>query len=354
MTIIPVILSGGSGTRLWPLSRPACPKQLIDLVGGESLLQQTVRRVRRVASGAAPIVVCNQAHRFQVAEQFREAGVDHASILLEPCGRNTAPAIAVAARHARTLMDEPVLLVLPSDHLLGDIDAFAAAVEAGLPQARSGALITFGVKPTEPATGYGYIRAHSSEAVSAVAQFTEKPEKAVAEQYLQSGDYFWNSGMFMFTAQAYLDALKEFSPDIANASRAAFEGIERDQDFLRIPEAAFAACPSDSIDYAVMEKTSKAKVVPLDAGWSDLGSWQSLWEVDDKNAEGNVLKGDVIAHQTQGCYLRAESRLIGAVGVENLVVVETADAVLVARRDSAQDVKHLVDRLKKQGRSESG
>lgn len=352
MQLIPVILSGGSGTRLWPMSRALYPKQLMALVGEESLLQQTVRRARRAAPASAPVVVCNHEHRFQVAEQLRALDIDDARILLEPCARNTAPAIALAALEALSREDDPVLLVLPSDHRLTNVSAFADAVATGLEHVASGALVTFGIRPDRPATGYGYILAES-EGVARVGRFTEKPELSVARQYLENGLCYWNSGMFLFGARAYLGALSRFAPEILAASRAAFEGIEQDLDFLRIPEETFAACPGDSIDYAVMEKTDRAVVVPLNGGWSDVGSWETLWEVEDKDAGGNVTVGDVFNHDSSGCYLRAESRLVGVVGLTDCVVVETADAVLVAPRKRSGEIKHLVDRLKAGERGEA-
>ena len=351
MAIIPVILSGGSGTRLWPVSRALYPKQLIPLIGEQSLLQQTVVRSAHVALGSTPILVCNQEHRFIVAEQLQQIGVVDSTILLEPIGRNTAPAIALAAFEALKTDAGAVLLVLPSDHLLKNIDVFATAVQSAFREAKSDALVTFGVHPDNPATGYGYISA-ASQGVADVNQFTEKPSAEVAQEYLQAGNYYWNSGMFMFKARAYLDALLEYAPPIYSASEAAFQGVQRDLDFLRIPEKEFSDCPSDSIDYAVMEKAHNVKVVPLDAGWSDLGSWQSLWQAEDKDEHGNVTAGDVLLHDVEDCYVRSEYGLVGLIGVKDHIVIETADAVLVAHKERAEDIKLLVDQMKASGREE--
>jgi mannose-1-phosphate guanylyltransferase/mannose-6-phosphate isomerase len=360
--LIPVILSGGSGTRLWPLSRELHPKQLLPLVGERTMLQDTVARLAGVPDVAAPVVVCNDSHRFMVAEQLRELRMPPSAIVLEPLGRNTAPAVAVAALLAlgrRTPATgaadaDPVLLVLPADHVIRDVRAFQAAVATGLQAAADGRLVTFGVLPSRPETGYGYIRRAAGEGpVYPVARFVEKPDQATAEGYLRSGDYYWNSGMFMFRARTYLEELGRHAPTMLAACEAAFAAASRDLDFTRLPAAEFGACPSDSIDYAVMEKTGSAVVVPLDAGWSDVGSWSALADALPTDAQGNVTSGDVIAEATTGCYLHSTSRLIAAVGLEDHVVVETKDAVLVAPRDRVQDVKALVARLKAQGRYET-
>ena len=356
--LIPVILSGGSGTRLWPLSRELYPKQLLPLVGKRTMLQETVARLDGMAGVAAPIVVCNESHRFMVAEQLRETGRPAQAIALEPVGRNTAPAVAVAALLALEKADDrvpdPVLLVLPADHVIRDVAAFRAAVACGLAAAQTGKLVTFGVVPDRPETGYGYIRrAPGAGPAFPVAEFVEKPDAATAQQYLGSGEYYWNSGMFMFCARAYLEELKRHAPVMRAACEKAVAAAGRDLDFTRLPMAEFGACPGDSIDYAVMERTKAAVVVPLDAGWSDVGSWSALQDALTKDAAGNVTAGDVIVEDAKGCYLHSTSRLIGAVGLENHVVVETKDAVLVAPRDRVQDVKALVTRLKAQGRYET-
>ena len=364
--LIPVILSGGSGTRLWPLSRELYPKQLLPLMGKSTMLQETVARLSGVPDVSGPVVVCNDSHRFTVAEQLREFGVPARAILLEPVGRNTAPAVAVAALvalgrqtpSAPTAMsmaeEDPVLLVLPADHVIRDVPAFQAAVAVGRQAAEAGRLVTFGVVPTRPETGYGYIRrAAGNGPAYPVERFVEKPDLATAEEYVRSGEYYWNSGMFMFRARVYLEELARHAPQIRAASEAAVAAATRDLDFTRLPAAEFGACPSDSIDYAVMEKTDAAVVVPLDAGWSDVGSWSALADALPTDAQGNVTSGDVITEATKGCYLHATSRLIAAVGLEDHVVVETKDAVLVAPRGRVQDVKALVAQLKAQGRYET-
>jgi mannose-1-phosphate guanylyltransferase / mannose-6-phosphate isomerase len=353
--LIPVILSGGSGTRLWPLSRELYPKQLLPLVGDETMLQDTARRLAGLTE-AGPIVVCNEHHRFMVAEQLRQIAVQPAAIVLEPVGRNTAPAVAIAALAAlkgAAAGDEPVLLVMPADHLLKDVPAFHRAVRAGLEAARAGKLVTFGVVPTKPETGYGYIRRGGGAGpVYPIAEFVEKPDAARAAKYLAAGDYLWNSGMFLFAAQRYVEELGRLAPDMLAACEAALAGAKRDLDFTRLDAVAFSRCPSDSIDYAVMEKTRDAVVVPLEAGWSDVGSWSALHESLEADAAGNVTRGDVITEDSAGCYLYSSERLVATVGLRDHVVVETKDAVLVAPKDRVQDVKNLVARLKKLGRSE--
>jgi mannose-1-phosphate guanylyltransferase/mannose-6-phosphate isomerase len=357
--LIPVILSGGSGTRLWPLSRELYPKQLLPLVGKGTMLQETLARLRGVEAVGAPIVVCNEQHRFLVAEQLRESGVESSSILLEPVGRNTAPAIAVAAMAAvtgdgSTRQDDPVLLVLPADHVIQNVRAFQSAVEIGRKAALEGRLVTFGVVPHRPETGYGYIRREAGSGPAyGIAQFVEKPDLATATRYVESKEYFWNSGMFMFRASLVLDELRALAPEIYDACAQAFTAAKRDLDFTRLPLKEFSACPSDSIDYAVMEKTKHGVVVPLDAGWSDVGSWSALHEAIPADAQGNVQIGDVLTEDTHGCYLQSTSRLVATVGLRDHVVVETKDAVLVARKDRVQDVKKLVEQLRKQGRYET-
>ncbi|HEY8539833.1 MAG TPA: mannose-1-phosphate guanylyltransferase/mannose-6-phosphate isomerase [Steroidobacteraceae bacterium] len=357
--LIPVILSGGSGTRLWPLSRELYPKQLLPLVGKGTMLQETLARLDGVKDVAAPIVVCNEQHRFLVAEQLREAGIGQASILLEPVGRNTAPAIAVAAMAAVTggegkSNENAVLLVLPADHVIRDVRAFQAAVDIGRAAALEGKLVTFGVVPTKPETGYGYIkRQGGSGPAFGIAEFVEKPDLPTAKKYVESKEYYWNSGMFMFKATQVLEELRALAPAIYDACAHAFTAARRDLDFTRLPAKEFAACPSDSFDYAVMEKTRHGVVVPLDAGWSDVGSWSALHEAIPGDEQGNVCVGDVLVEDTHDCYLQSTSRLVAAVGLKGHVVVETKDAVLVAPKDRVQDVKRLVEKLKKQGRNET-
>ncbi len=358
-TIVPVILSGGSGTRLWPLSRKSYPKQFLRLLGEQSLFQSTLARAAAVTD-RPPLVVTNQAHRFLAGEQLREAGVADATLLLEPAGRNTAPAIAAAALQlqAAGTADDTLLLVLPSDHAIADTEAFRQAVEAAAAAAAQGKLLTFGIRPHRPETGYGYIRAGhealpgSAGAVLPVAEFVEKPDGATARRYVESGDYYWNSGMFLFRADRYLAALQELAPDILQACRQAVAAARQDLDFVRLDATAFAACPADSIDYAVMERTRDACVVPLDAGWNDVGAWSSLWELAARDADGNALRGDVLCEDTRDCFVHADHRLVATVGVKDLIIVETPDAVLVADRHASQEVKRLVERLHGDGRHE--
>ena len=351
LPILPVILSGGSGSRLWPLSREAYPKQFLPLVGDNTMLQATWLRVAPIA-GRKPIVVANQEHRFMAAEQLRESKAEPEALILEPIGRNTAPAIAIAALYALRAGEDALLLVLPSDHEIGDENAFRRAVGVGAAAAQGGKLVTFGVVPAGPETGYGYVKAQLGDSVRAVERFVEKPNLATAREYVASGEYFWNSGMFLFKASRYLDELRKFNPSMMSACEQALEQASIDQDFIRLSPAAFAACPSDSIDYAVMERTQDAVVVPLDAGWSDVGSWSALWEVSDKDANGNAHHGDVIEIDCRNTYAYG-SRLIALVGLEDVVVVETDDAVMVGHRDRVQDVKELVSQIKKEGRSEA-
>jgi mannose-1-phosphate guanylyltransferase / mannose-6-phosphate isomerase len=351
--LVPVILSGGAGTRLWPLSRELHPKQLLPLVGEQTMLQDTVRRLAGLDLGA-PMVVCNEAHRFLVAEQLRAIDCTPRAIVLEPVGRNTAPAIALAA-HATLAGEEgdPLLLVLPADHVITDIAAFHRAIEVAAAAARDGALVTFGIVPTTPESGYGYIRRGALAGGSyRIAEFVEKPERARAQTFLASGEYYWNSGMFLFRARRYLEELEKFAPDIAAACGNSFAAAVRDLDFTRIDPAAFRDCRSESIDYALMEKTADAVVVPLDAGWSDVGNWTSLHAACAHDAQGNALFGDVLVEDTHDSYVYSASRLVATVGLRDHVVVETKDAVLVAPKDRVQDVKKLVARLKAQGRYE--
>ncbi|MFC6841299.1 mannose-1-phosphate guanylyltransferase/mannose-6-phosphate isomerase [Xanthomonas theicola] len=349
--VLPIILSGGSGTRLWPLSRESYPKQFLPLVGDKSMLQATWLRAAPVA-GHAPIVVANEEHRFVAAEQLQQIGVKPMSVLLEPKGRNTAPAIAVAALEAARDGADPLLLVLPSDHVIRDEAAFQAAVRAASAVAEQGKLATFGIKPTAPETGYGYIKAAPGQDVRAIERFVEKPDLATAQRYFASGEYYWNSGMFLFRASRYLEELRKFQPAIADACVSAWNGAKRDADFTRLDADAFASSPSDSIDYAVMEKTADAVVVPLDAGWNDVGSWSALLEVSPQDAQGNAHHGDVIQIDCRNTYAYG-SRLIAMVGLEDVVVVETPDAVLVGHRDRIQQVKDVVGQIKADGRSEA-
>ncbi|MHB1872151.1 MAG: mannose-1-phosphate guanylyltransferase/mannose-6-phosphate isomerase [Steroidobacteraceae bacterium] len=352
--LTPVILSGGAGTRLWPLSRELYPKQLLALTGERTMIQQTALRLDGLPVGA-PVVVCNEAHRFLVAEQLRQIRIEPQAIVLEPMGRNTAPAIALAAHAALKAAGgaDPLLLVLPADHVIRDVPAFQKAVHTALAAAGAGKLVTFGIVPTQPETGYGYIqRGERQGEAFAIARFVEKPDAARAEQFLAAGEYYWNSGMFLFGARRYLGELERLAPEMARVCAAAFAAAGSDLDFTRIERQAFEACPADSIDYAVMEKTRDAVVVPLDAGWSDVGSWAALHEACEADAHGNVAHGDVICEDAEGCYLYAESRLVSVVGLKDHVVVETKDAVLVAPKDRVQDVKKLVHRLKQAGRYE--
>ncbi|MGV6492661.1 mannose-1-phosphate guanylyltransferase/mannose-6-phosphate isomerase [Stenotrophomonas rhizophila] len=349
--LLPVILSGGSGTRLWPLSREAYPKQFLALAGEQTMLQATWQRIAPIA-GRAPLVVANEEHRFVAAEQLQQLGVQPLAILLEPVGRNTAPAIAVAALEATRDGDDALLLVLPSDHVIADEDAFRATVLRALPAAREGKLVTFGIVPTGPETGYGYIKAVSGGDVRAVDRFVEKPDADTAQQYVQSGEYFWNSGMFLFKASRYLAELEKFNPAMLAASRTAWQQARRDADFTRLDKEAFAAVPSDSIDYAVMEKTADAVVVPLDAGWNDVGSWTALRDVSAQDSDGNAHHGDVIAIDCRNTYAYGE-RLIALVGLDDVIVVETDDAVMVGRSDRMQEIKQVVAQLKAAARPEA-
>ncbi len=351
----PVILSGGSGTRLWPRSRSNTPKQFLPLAGDDTLYQATARRVAALSDSQPVLTVCAEDHRFMVGEQLQEVGLPSGGILLEPVARNTAPAIALAALHVQAQDAGGVLLVLPADHLIRDVSAFERAVAVGLARAQAGTLVTFGITPSHAETGYGYIRSGEElePGVHRIDAFVEKPDAERAAAYLASGDYLWNSGMFLFRADAYLDALARHAPAILDAARAGYARASRDLDFIRIDADAFAQSPSNSIDYAVMEKADDAAVVPLDCGWSDIGAWSALWDVAERDADGNASFGDVIAVDAHGNYLQAaEHRMIAALGIDDLVVVDTADAVLVSRRDRVQDVKKLVDELKMQGRTE--
>ncbi|MYL25264.1 MULTISPECIES: mannose-1-phosphate guanylyltransferase/mannose-6-phosphate isomerase [Halomonadaceae] len=354
-SILPVLLAGGTGSRLWPLSRSLMPKQFIRLTGDQTMLQQTLQRAAGV-NAQAPVVVCNEEHRFIVAEQARQADMALDRIMLEPFGRNTAPAVAMVAMQQRARNADPLLLVLPSDHLIDDDERFTTLIQQGAEAAADGQLVTFGVVPTGPETGFGYIEAGAplSEGSNALAvsRFVEKPDQATAEQFLAAGNFYWNSGMFMFRASAYLEELRNNRPDIYEACERTVAAMPQDPEFDRVPAEVFEACPDESIDYAVMEHTQKAAVVPFDASWSDLGSWSALWEAEPRDEDDNVCIGDVVTHGTRNSYVRGESRLVAAVGMENAVIVETADAVLVANRDRVQDVKKVVEAIKNGDRTE--
>ena len=355
-TIYPVILSGGSGTRLWPLSRAALPKQLLPLASKHSLLQDTVSRLVDMPEIANPLMVCNVEHRFMIAEQMRQIGATPRAIVLEPVGRNTAPAIAVAALMLSRDDPEALMLVLPADHLIGDVDAFHAAIRIAAEAAKNGHLATFGIVAAIPETGYGYIQKGAPLAdpkgAFKVAAFVEKPDLPTAQQYVDSGDYFWNSGMFLFRATDFLNELQSMRPDILDASRAALDAATLDLDFVRLDPAAFEACPSESVDYAVMEHTRCAAMVPADMAWNDIGAWSALWNVAVKDEQGNATRGDVMLEDARNNFVRAETRMVALLGVSDLVVVETADVVLVARKDQVQDVKKFVERLKAEKRCE--
>ncbi len=364
MKILPVILSGGSGSRLWPLSREQYPKQLISFNGEGSLLQETVRRLDGLRGDlAAPMLVCNENHRFLVAEQLLEIGHEASAILLEPVGRNTAPALTVAAMHRLQESGDAILLVMPADHVVRLTEPFHAAINEAVALAESGALVTFGIVPTHGETGFGYIRKgrplDGPGKATEIAEFVEKPDKQTADDYVACGDYLWNSGMFVMKASVWLKQIETHQAAMAEACRKALQGRGQDLDFCRLERTAFEACPSESIDYAVMEKlgaeddTARGIVVPLDAGWSDLGAWPAIWAVCEHDGCGNMTKGDVLTHDTRNSLIHAEHRLVASVGLDDLLVVETADAVLVANKSHAQDVKKIVEQLKRDGRSET-
>ena len=359
--MIPVILSGGSGTRLWPLSRASYPKQFLAITEQQTLFQLTLQRISNLNQSLVnfqnPIIVTNENHRFIVAEQLRQEKIT-AKILLEPTAKNTAPAIAAAAELALSYGEDPVLLILAADHVIQQQDAFNQAVEIGLAAAEAGQLVTFGIVPTAPETGYGYIKAKEKINCQAAIQaytvdsFVEKPNLSTAEAYLADGAYLWNSGMFMFKASVYLNELQKYQPDIATYAKKSLQNSRNDLDFVRLEQSSFELCPEDSIDYAVMEKTQHAVVVPLTANWNDVGAWNSVWEVSQKDENANALRGDVIVHNTQRSLVHAESRLVGVLGLEDVVVIETADAVLVANKHKVQDIKKIVEQLKNKQRSE--
>ena len=348
MSICSVIMAGGSGTRLWPLSRAAHPKQFLRLHGEGSMLQETVKRLSGLDIQSS-ITICNEEHRFFVAEQLRE--IDKlGSIILEPVGRNTAPAIALAGL---TVKHDPLLLVLAADHVIGDDAAFREAVTRAIPLAEAGKLVTFGIVPNDPQTGYGYIkRGNDLGRGFKVEEFVEKPSLELAKGYISSGEYYWNSGMFLFRASRYLEELEKFRPDILEKCKSCVNEVKADLDFLRVHKETFESCPAESVDYAVMEKTSDAVVVPMDAGWSDIGSWSSLWDISRKDDDGNFAHGDVILHNTHNSYVKTNRKLVAVIGVNDLVIVSTKDALMVANKDSVQDVKIITELLKTRKRDE--
>ena len=346
MKIIPVIMAGGSGTRLWPLSRGSYPKQFLKLVGESTMLQQTYERTKAFTN-ENPIVICNEEHRFIAAEQLRLCGVNNPTLILEPVGRNTAPAIALAANHI-IQDDDAVMVVLSADHYIENTQALADQVLKGSDAAVTGSMVTFGITPTQPETGYGYIKKSAKEisGLFDIEKFVEKPNAQLAQEYLDSGEYLWNSGMFVFTASAYLSELNIHRVDIASACQKAMHQAEVDMSFIRPDPVEFESCADESIDYAVMEKTQKAKVIPLTAGWSDIGAWSSLWDISPKCTNNNAIEGDVIAIDSNNCYVHSREKLTSILGLENIVVVDTKDALLVANKDSVQDIKKIVNQIK--------
>ena len=351
--MIPVILSGGSGTRLWPLSRGQHPKQFLPLVSNYSMLQETVLRLQGIEDLMSPIGVCNIDHRFMMAEQLREIHTPASAIILEPVAKNTAPAVAMAALSVSS--EDDILLVLPADHVIENVDLFQAAVKQARKMAEHDYLVTFGIVPTTPETGYGYIKSgsHNTNFAFNVDSFVEKPDLETAEIYVENGSYFWNSGMFMFKAGRYLEELEKFNDEMLAVCREANQSAKVDDDFVRLDKSIFSQCPSDSIDVAIMEKTDKAVVVPLTAEWNDVGSWSALWDVIEKDESGNAINGDVLTVNTQDCVLQSSGRLIATVGLRDLVIVETADAVMVASKKHVQEVKEIVNKLKSQNRPEA-
>lgn len=349
----PVILSGGSGTRLWPLSRGQYPKQFLPLITRHTMVQETVLRLEGLSGLTAPIAVCNEGHRFMMAEQLQEIGFNPSAIILEPMGKNTAPAVTMAALTAKS--EDEVLLILPADHVISDLEPFHHAIIQAENLAKQGLLVTFGIVPTHPETGYGYIMKDSTPSGEAykVAAFVEKPDLATAKNYINSGNYLWNSGMFAFTAATFLKELEKYNPEMLSICQKALDAAQTDLDFTRVDKKIFATCPADSIDYAIMEKTDKAVVLPLAAGWNDVGSWSALWDVTEKDDFGNAISGDVLTVDTKNSYIYSENKLVTVIGMDDLVVVETKDAVMIAKKDRVQDVKHIVDLLKQKNRSEA-
>jgi mannose-1-phosphate guanylyltransferase/mannose-6-phosphate isomerase len=354
MQIIPVILSGGSGTRLWPLSRKQYPKQYLPLAGDNTMLQETILRLSGLDNLADPIIVCNADHRFLVAEQCQQIDITSPTILLEPIGRNTAPAIAAAALQSLKKTDNAVLLVLSADHVIQDIEAFHKAINIASQQAQEGKLATFGIVPTDANTGYGYIKSSPEhiDGVYKVEEFIEKPDLQTAQSYLEQGNYLWNSGMFIFKADKLIDELTTHSPEIVTSVNDAVNNAVKDLDFIRLDKQAFESSPSDSIDYALMEKSDNVVVVPLDAGWNDIGSWSALHDIGTKDNNGNVIKGDVIAQDTTNTYINANHHMVSTIGVDNLIIVDTPDATFIATQDKAQEVKSIVESLQAKGRDE--
>lgn len=354
MSVIPVVLSGGSGTRLWPLSRKQYPKQLLNLTGGAyTMLQETVNRVQQFDN---PIIVCNEDHRFMVAEQCHSIGIKPLAIMLEPIARNTAPAIALAALEAQKLDPEAIIAIFPADHVIDNQQAFEQSLNIAIEAAKDNKLVTFGIVADKPETGYGYIKSdkatESDSSFYEVESFVEKPDLATAQQYIESGEYYWNSGMFVFKASVYIQALEKANPQIITFCKEAIEKAQNDLDFIRIDKASFKKCPDDSIDYAVMERADNVVVVPMDAGWSDLGSWSSLWEISDKDADDNAYIGDVISLHSKNNLVHSKDKLVATIGLENIVIVETKDALLVSHKDYVQDVKTVVEQLNNHQRNE--
>jgi len=354
MKIIPVILSGGSGTRLWPLSRKQYPKQYLPLVGDNTMLQETILRLEGLDNLSDPIIVCNADHRFLVAEQCQQINITNPTILLEPVGRNTAPAIVAASLQSLKTSDNAVLLVLSADHVIQDVNAFHVAINIANEQAQDGKLVTFGIVPTDANTGYGYIKASktNNDGAYKVEEFVEKPDLKTAEFYLEQGNYLWNSGMFMFKATILIDELTKYSPDIVKAVNNSVDSAVRDLDFIRLDGQAFESSPSDSIDYALMEKSNNVVVVPLDAQWNDIGSWSALYDIGTKDNNGNVVKGDVIIQDATNTYINANHHMVAVIGVDNLIVIDTPDATFIATQDKAQEVKSIVESLQVNGRDE--
>lgn len=356
--IIPVILAGGSGTRLWPLSRELYPKQLLSLVNENTMLQNTIHRLDGLQTKGSPIVICNEDHRFMVAEQIRQTGVHNPSIILEPAGKNTAPAVAVAAIYAFNSDPDAILMVMPADHHIEGKDVFTSVVNSAAKIATQNVMITFGIVPESPETGYGYIKAgeklqESDTKAFKIECFVEKPDLQTAKSYVESGEYFWNSGMFMFKASTYIEELSKFAPEMVKKCEMSVKAGKSDLDFFRLDPESFKSCPSDSIDYAVMEKTDKGVMIPLSAGWNDIGSWQSLWITGQKDEDGNVLNGDTLLHDVKNSFIHASERMVAAIGLENHIIVETSDAVLVSPMNRSQDIKHIVSKLKNSKRSEA-
>ncbi|MFK5893952.1 MAG: mannose-1-phosphate guanylyltransferase/mannose-6-phosphate isomerase [Pseudomonadota bacterium] len=360
--VVPVILSGGTGSRLWPLSRELNPKQFLPLVSENSMLQETLLRLHGngtspVDADINPVIVCNEEHRFLAAEQLRQINYPSPAIILEPEGRNTAPAICVAAMHLMAQEEDPIMLVLPADHVILNTDNFHKTLSQGTQLALQGKLVTFGIVVDSAETGYGYIQQgkqiDSLNNAYSVARFVEKPDKVTAQTYLDSGDYLWNSGMFMFRCSVYIQELKKYQAEMVNCCLQAYELANNDCDFIRLDKASFSASPADSIDYAVMEKTDHSVVIPLDANWNDVGAWDALWELGEKDAQGNVCQGDILLEQVSNSYIHADYRLVAAIGLQNCIIIETADAILVADKNHAQDVKSIVQKLKSQKRDEA-